>query len=197
MLEESFFARSAVVVARDMLGLRLVRDLNGERLSGIIVETEAYRQQDTACHAHRGKTRRNAVMFGPPAHAYVYFVYGMHHMLNVVAEPEGDAAAVLIRAIQPLEGTTTMQHHRNTHKDDRHLTGGPARLTRALAIDRQTNEVNLLAPECHLRIEPGETIPDDQVERGPRIGINYADEADIQAPWRFWIGGNRWVSRSR
>lgn len=173
-----------------------MRRYHEQRMGGIIVECEAYiGQGDTACHAHRGKTPRNAVMFGPPGRAYVYFVYGMHHMLNVVTEPEGAPAAVLLRAIQPQEALTTMQHLRGGVNHTNHLlTGGPARLTQALAIDRSLNDADMVCGD-DLWLEQGEIVPDSLVRQGARIGIGYADERDRMAPWRFWIADNPFVSR--
>jgi len=194
-LTKSFYERNAVLVARELPGKRLVRCLNGERLSGTIVECEAYRQDDTACHAHRGMTQRNAVMFGPPGQTYVYFVYGMHFLLNIVAEQKGHAAAVLIRAIEPREGIETMQKLRGGGKVGKLLTGGPARLTQALAIDKSLNGTNLMDSDV-LWVEENEaTIADTDIACGPRIGIGYAAEPDLLAPWRFWVRGNPCVSR--
>lgn len=193
-----FFSRDTLQVARDILGARLVRQLNGTRLSGIIVECEAYiGQSDTACHASRGRTPRNHVMFGPPGYAYVYFTYGMHWMLNVVTEPEGAPAAVLFRAIQPEEGVETMRTLRQRKgkiRQERDLTAGPARLTQALAVDRLHNQTNLVNGN-DLWLEPGEPYADEVIETGPRIGINAAQEHDRLLPWRFWVRGNRFVSR--
>jgi DNA-3-methyladenine glycosylase len=122
-------------VARELLGMRLVRQLDGLRLSGLILETEAYiGETDLGCHAKAGRTRRNAVMYGPPGHAYVYFTYGMHWMLNAVTGPEGFPAAVLLRAIQPLEGTERISLRRQGRD-----CLGPARLTQALALDLAFN----------------------------------------------------------
>lgn len=197
-LPREFFARDSLTVARDLLGARLVRILDGQRLSGTIVECEAYiGQGDTACHASRGRTSRTEVMFGPPGFAYVYFTYGMHWMLNVVTEEEGFPAAVLLRAIQPVEGIQTMRTLRQTKgnpRTDRELTSGPARLTQALAIDKTLNGADLVAGDG-LWLESEGRFPDDSVERGPRIGINYAAEKDQLAPWRFWVRGNPYVSR--
>ena len=193
-----FFARDTLAVARDLLGACLVRLLDGQRLSGVVVECEAYiGQDDTACHASRGRTRRNEVMFGPPGHAYIYFTYGMHWMLNVVTEAEGFPAAVLLRAIQPMEGIETMRALRKAQESsraDRSLTGGPARLTQALAIDKTLNGADLVAGDC-LWLEPNASVPDGSVGRGPRIGVQYAAEKDRLAPWRFWVRDNPYVSR--
>jgi DNA-3-methyladenine glycosylase len=193
-----FFARDTLAVARDLLGVRLVRLLDGQRLSGIVVECEAYiGQDDTACHASRGRTRRNEVMFGPPGYAYIYFTYGMHWMLNVVTEAEGFPAAVLLRAIQPVEGIETMRALRKAQgnsRADRSLTGGPARLTQALAIDQTLNGADLVGGE-RLWLERDARVPDGSVGCGPRIGVQYAAEKDRLAPWRFWVRDNPYVSR--
>lgn len=193
-----FFARDTLIVARELLGVRLVRMLDGQRISGIIVEGEAYiGQDDSACHASRGRTQRNEVMFGPPGRAYVYFTYGMHWMLNVVTEIEGFPAAVLLRAIQPVEGIETMRALRRSKgrlRKDRELTSGPARLTQALAIEKTLNGADLV-DGAELWLEPGNAFPDDVVERGPRIGIQSAAEKDRLVPWRFWVRDNPYVSR--
>jgi DNA-3-methyladenine glycosylase len=197
-LSRTFLARDTLTVARDLLGTRLVRILDGQRLSGIIVECEAYiGQSDTACHASRGRTPRNEVMFGPAGYAYVYFTYGMHWMLNVVTELEGFPAAVLLRAIEPIEGVETMRALRQAKggpRTDRELTNGPARLTQALAIDKTHNGADLTSGE-ELWLEVGAPFPDEGVERGPRIGIKYAAEKDRLALWRFWVRNNPFISR--
>ena len=197
-LPRDFFARDTLAVARDLLGQRLVRVLDGVRLSGVIVECEAYiGQGDTACHASRGRTPRNEVMFGPAGNAYVYFTYGMHWMLNIVTEEAGFPAAVLLRAIHPLEGIGTMRALRQAKgrpRSERELTSGPARLTQALAIDKAFNGADLTAGS-ELWLERGVFVPDDEVARGPRIGINYASETDRLSPWRFWVRDNTYVSR--
>jgi DNA-3-methyladenine glycosylase len=194
------FAYDTLRIARDILGARLVRLYNGERLRGIIVEAEAYiGGSDTACHASRGQTPRNAAMFGEAGRAYVYFVYGMHYMLNIVTEGEGFGAAVLLRALQPEEGTETMQMLRQAppkQRTLRQLTNGPAKLTRALGIDKRFNQCDLIHGE-ELWLEPGERIPDERVHRGPRIGINSAAEQDRLAPWRFWMADNPYASLAR
>jgi len=193
-LERAFYERPTIHVARELLGQTLVRFWKGKRFAGRIVETEAYiGEADTACHASRGLTARNAVMFGPPGHAYVYFTYGMHWMLNVVTEREGFPAAVLIRAVEPIEGIEAIRRRRRG-RSDRELTSGPARLCTAFAIDRTLNGADLVdGPD--LMIEPGPMSAVDAIASGPRVGIDYAAPEDRDAPWRFWIGGNRWVSR--
>jgi len=176
------------------LGKRLVRVLNGRRLSGTIVEVEAYiGQDDTACHASRGRTPRNAVMFGPPGHAYVYFTYGMHHCLNVVTEREGFPAAVLIRAVAPLEGVETMRDHR-AGRADTELTSGPAKLCQALAIDRALNGADLCQGH-DLFIEDGPRVPARLIVTTPRIGVENSDARARRAPWRFYVRDNAYLSR--
>jgi len=197
-LRREFFARDTLVVARELLGARLVRILDGQRLSGLIVECEAYvGQEDSACHASRGRTPRNAVMYGPPGHAYVYFTYGMHWMLNVVTEREGFPAAILVRALQPLEGIEVMRSLRQARgrpRKDGELTNGPAKLTQALAIDKAFDGADLVLGDT-LWLEQVEPIAEGAVQSGPRIGIRYADEKDRGLPWRFWIRGHPYVSR--
>ena len=191
-LERDFFRRDTVEVARDLLGRRLVRVVDGERLSGRIVETEAYvGQGDEACHASAGRTKRNASMFGPPGHAYVYFIYGMYYCLNFVTETAGFPAAVLIRALEPLEGVETMRENRDGRAE---LTSGPGRLCQALAIDKGLDGADLCADDALLFVEEGVAIPDEQVERGPRIGVR-GDEKALTIPWRFYVQDNDHVSR--
>jgi len=193
-LSRDFFARDTLTVARELLGQRLVRVLDGKRLSGRIVEVEAYvGDGDQACHASRGRTRRNATMFGPPGQAYVYFIYGMHYCLNAVTEQEGYPAAVLIRALEPLEGIEEMRARRGG-RPDLQLTSGPARLCQALEIDRQLDKADLCAPDATLFIEQDIALPDEAVATGPRIGVR-GDEVALTAPWRFHIRDNRYTSR--
>lgn len=192
-LERGFYRRSTLTVVRELLGKRLVRIVDGQRLSGLIVEVEAYiGEDDAACHAAYGRTPRNEVMYGPPGHAYVYFIYGMHHCLNVVTEEEGFPAAVLIRALQPLEGLEIMRRHR-PGKSDRELTSGPARLCQALAIGRDFNGADLCTGEA-LFIEEGQMVRQEEIGASSRIGIK-ADELARSVPWRFYVQGNDFVSR--
>ncbi len=137
LLNQNFYNRPTLEVARDLLGKKLVRRMDGVELSGIIVETEAYcGSGDSACHAHRGRTERNAVMFGPPGRAYVYFTYGMHYLLNLVTEEEGNPSAVLIRAIKAVSGLEQMEARRK--RRGKELTNGPAKLCRPLASTKRS-----------------------------------------------------------
>jgi DNA-3-methyladenine glycosylase len=183
------------------LGQRLVRVLDGVRLSGRIVEVEAYvGEEDQASHARFGRTKRNAPMYGPPGHAYVYFIYGMHHCLNVVTEREGYPAAVLIRALEPLEGLEEMRVRRwpesaegRGARPDAQLTSGPARLCQALGIDRRFDGADLCAPGALLFLEDA-AIPDGAVVTAPRIGVR-GDERALIVPWRFYVRDSQYVSR--
>ncbi len=193
-LRHAFFARDTLMVARDLLGRRLARLVDGNRLTGTIVETEAYvGEGDEASHASPGLTRRNASMYGPPGHAYVYLIYGIHHCFNVVTEREGFPAAVLIRALEPLDGLDVMRRRRGGRVDEE-LTAGPGRLCEALAIDLQLNGADLCSPEARLFLEAGLPVRDEDVVAGPRINVR-GDEAAVRAPWRFHIRANRHVSR--
>lgn len=193
--ERDFYARDTLTVARELLGQRLVRFVRGQALVGRIVEVEAYiGQDDAACHASAGRTARNEVMFGPPGHAYVYFIYGMHHCLNAVTEPEGFAAAVLIRALEPLEGLDVMRQNRKG-RGGVELTNGPAKLCYALEIDRDLNGTDLVSGPV-LWIERDGAVPDAQVARGPRVGVR-GDERALGVPWRLWIREHAYVSRAR
>jgi len=176
-------------VARDLLGTRLVRVWEGQRLSGIVVETEAYiGEEDQASHAAVGRTKRNEVMYGPPGYAYVYKIYGVHHCLNVVTEEEGFPAAVLIRALWPEEGIELMRRRRSG-RPDHQLTDGPAKLCQALAIDLALNGADMVDGDA-LFFERGDPFPDARVRTTPRIGVR-GDEKAITAPWRFVVSGGR------
>lgn len=181
ILQPEFYNRPTLQVARELLGARLVRILDGVRLSGLITETEAYiGEQDLACHAKAGRTPRTTVMYGPPGHAYVYFTYGMHWMLNAVTEAGGFPAAVLIRAIQPLEGLDIISANCQGRSTD-----GPAKLTRAFAIQKSFNDCDLCSPSSGLWIESGQTISDESVTIGPRVGLYTVPEPWKSIPWRF------------
>lgn len=185
ILPQTWYKRDVLEVAHDLLGKRLVRLLNGQRLSGIIIEAEAYRgEEDLACHARVGRTQRTEVMYGPPGRAYVYFTYGKHWMLNTVCSDEGFPAAALIRAILPLEGIDAIAAARQG-RPPAQWTDGPAKLTQALKIDRDLNGANLTSVESQLWIEEGINVPDAWVITGPRVGIDGVPEPWLSLPWRF------------
>lgn len=184
-LPRDFYDRDTVEVAKDLLGRLLIREIDGRRLVSRVVETEAYvGPHDKASHSSRGITARTKVMYGPPGHAYVYFIYGMHFCLNAVTDREGHGAAVLIRAVEPLDGFPAGCR-----------TDGPGRLTRALSIDKGQNELDLTEGRGLWFAEA--QLPLGPIESGKRIGVDYAGEwAD--RPWRFWVANNEFVSvRSR
>ncbi len=188
VLDESFFARETCRVARDLLGCVLEVE-EGGRVSGRIVETEAYLgEQDPASHAGRGSTPRSAIMFGPPAVVYVYLIYGIHHCLNFVTEPEGCAGAVLIRAMEPVIGKEIMALRRNLEIGgyrDRDLTSGPGKLCQALGIDRVWNGRSLVEVGSGIRVLPAQTPP-TKVVAVPRVGIRQA----VDLPYRFQVVGS-------
>jgi DNA-3-methyladenine glycosylase len=186
-LERSFFNCHSTQVARELLGTRLVRIENDQRLSGLIIETEAYSgEEDQGCHAKVGLTPRTRVMYGPPGYTYVYFTYGMHWMLNFVSEPEGRPAAVLIRAILPLEGQVVMGSRRG-EQPRKHWTDGPAKLCHALNIDGRCNRLDLCNPQADIFVEYGEAIPDAFVNTSPRVGLNRVIEPWKSIPWRYYV----------
>lgn len=177
-----------VDAARRLLGCLLVRELNGTRLVGRIVETEAYHQRDAASHSYKGRTLRTEVMFGPAGYTYVYFTYGMHYCMNVVTGREGEGSAVLIRAIEPLEGWDVMRQLRQG-RPDRELTNGPGKVCQALGIDITYNGHNLELPP--LQLEVMAPLPTESVMQTTRIGIS----RDVHRPWRFYERGNIFVSK--
>ena len=188
VIARDFYNRPALDVARDLLGCRLVRlqSTGGARLVGIILETEAYQgESDLGCHASAGKTPRTSVMYGPPGHAYVYFTYGMHWLLNTVTDREGTPSAVLIRAILPVEGVDWMAENRPHHAFQRGWTDGPAKLTQALGINGDFNRVDLCDTAGGLWIEAGEPIHAGVVEQTARIGLKSVPEPWKSIPWRF------------
>ncbi len=180
MNDWSVLSDPAEQVAPRLLGCLLVREFKGHRLVGRIVETEAYDQSDAASHSYRGRTPRTDVMFGPAGHLYVYFTYGMHYCMNVVCGPEGQGAAVLIRAVEPMEGLEYMVANRGG-KTGVQLTNGPAKVCQALGIDRRWNGHNLLEPPFQLVLQP--PLPLSQITQTTRIGITKATDV----PWRFYV----------
>ncbi len=173
--------------APGLLGYKLSHRTDEGVASGIIVETEAYNSTDPASHTYRGQTARNSVMFGPPGHAYIYFTYGMHYCVNVVTGPVGDGQAVLIRALEPIEGLDIMKKRRHTD-DIKQLTNGPAKLVQALGIAKADYGINLFTSK-KLYIKPG--IKPQTVIQTTRVGIRQA----IEKPWRFYIGNNSYISK--
>ena len=194
-LRREFYTRPNVLtVARELLGkLLVVPAKNGRRISGMIVEAEAYRgPQDRASHAYGGRrTNRTETMYDLGGTAYVYFVYGMYYQFNVVTSVRNIPHAVLIRALQPVEGIDVIRKRRHG-QPDHNLTNGPGKLCIALGIDRKLDRADLLGNKVW--IEEGETIARSRIASGPRIGIDYAEEW-IEKPWRFWIKDNPYVSR--
>jgi len=194
-LAREFYTRPNVLtVARDLLGkLLVVPDEDGRRVSGMIVEVEAYRgPEDRASHAYGGRrTKRTETMYGEGGMAYVYFVYGMYYQFNVVCNLPDIPHAILVRALEPVEGIELMRERRHQHPDH-NLTNGPGKLCIALNIDRALNGADLLGDRVWL--EEYQPIAPGRIARGPRIGIDYAQEW-IDKPWRFWIRDNSYVSR--
>ncbi len=191
-LPRSFFQRATVDVARDLLGTILVRE-QGERppLSGWITETEAYvGSEDLASHGRHGRTERNQSMWGPAGHAYVYFTYGMHWMLNVVTEEVGFPSAVLIRGLLPRSGHRAIGARR-AGRPEREWTDGPAKLCQALAIDGEQDGLDLCQPGAPLRIHAGIPVPEGAVTRGPRVGLNRVPEPWLSKPWRLRVEQQR------
>lgn len=191
-IERHWFDRPSAELAPDLLGARLVHASPEGTVGGRIVEVEAYRgPEDRAAHSSRGRTARNAVMFGPPGHLYVYLIYGLHHCLNVVAGPGEKPEAVLIRALEIDEGLELAQARRGTTVPRHRLAAGPGNVGQALGVDRSLNGADLLAGP--VSIEPRvDAAP--AIHRGPRIGVDYAGDWAAR-PLRFWIADDRHVSR--
>jgi DNA-3-methyladenine glycosylase len=189
-LGREFFSRYTPDVARDLLGSILVREVDGRVLRSKLVEVEAYRgSDDPASHAYRGETKRAVIMFGEAGHAYVYFIFGFHYCLNITTEGRGQPGAVLIRAVEPLEGIEEMERRRGV-QDLANLTNGPGKLTKALGIDLRLNGEDVVeSKELFLTAGRGR----DVVVASPRIGVS-SGKATL---WRFYIEGNRFVSGAR
>lgn len=189
--DRAWFDRPAMTLARDLLGCRLIHDAEDGTVGGRIVETEAYRgPEDLAAHSARGRTARNAVMFGPPGFLYVYLIYGLHHCLNVVAGPGEKPEAVLIRALELDQGLELARARRGAAAAAHRLASGPGNVGRALGVDRAQDGVDLLAGP--VRIEPAAGRA--RVARGPRVGVDYAGPWAAR-PMRFWIPDDPHVSR--
>lgn len=194
-LPREFYTRSNVLtVARDLLGkLLVVPSPDGQRVSGMIVEVEAYRgPEDRASHAYGGRrTKRTETMYQQGGIAYVYFVYGMYYQFNVVSNVADVPHAILVRALEPVEGIELMRERRHLHPDH-NLTNGPGKLCLAMGIDRELDKADLLGDRVWL--EQFRNVRPSQIARGPRVGIDYAEEW-IEKPWRFWIRNSSYVSR--
>ena len=182
-MNRDFFARSVHEVAPELIGATLLVDGVG----GVIVEVEAYDQEDPASHGFRGRTARNAAMFGPPGHAYVYRSYGIHWCVNLVCDVEERAEAVLLRALEPTHGLDTMRERRGGVEDVRNLCSGPGKLCQALAITGEHDGLPLDRPPFELRAR--RATP--EIVTGPRIGITQA----VELPWRYALAGSRFLSR--
>lgn len=194
VLPHVFYNRPTLTVAEDLLGKVLVHRTPGGAAAGMIVETEAYiGENDSACHAAPGPTARNATLYGPPGLAYVYLNYGIHYLVNAVTEAEGHPAAVLIRALQPLDGIALMRRRRaadGRHIDESDLCRGPGNLTRALGITLAEHQLDLSASRLYIE---DRQLAVRAVSWGPRIGIRVA----VERPWRCWIAGHSCVSGPR
>ncbi len=177
ILTKEFYNRDTLIVAQDLLGCKLCKKINNKISKGIIVETEAYKQDDPACHAYKGMTKRSETLFKAPGLSYVYLIYGMYHCFNAVTEPEGIAGAVLVRALEPFEGILN--------------TNGPGKLCREMEITRDYNEIDLTQNNSSLWIEKGERVLEQNIIKTERIGIKQA----VEYPWRFYIKDNPYVSK--
>ena len=190
LMRREFFDRDPRVVSRELLGKLIVRHEENKTLAGRVVEVEAYLGVgDLAAHAAAGETERNAVLWGPPGHAYIYFIYGMHFCLNISCLPEGEAGGVLIRALEPVAGGATMARRRGVPADAPRLASGPGNVTRALGLSLRDNGADLT--RGRLTLEPPDAPRAFRVASGPRVGITRARELRL----RFWVAGNRFVSR--
>jgi len=195
-LPRSFYDRPTLTVARELLGAVLCRRVDDRLvLRARLVETEAYvHEEDLACHARAGRTRRTDPLYGPPGLAYVYLTYGMHHMLNAVTEREGTPAAVLIRAAEPLHGIDSMAEARGVRAEHL-LASGPGKLAQAFGLDLGWNRTDLTGPD--LWIEPGDRVPDRDVRTSARIGCQNCPEPWASIPWRFFVADSRHVTPGR
>lgn len=194
-LSEEFFQSGDVLdVARSLIGTLLVTKIGGIVTSGIITETEAYHESEKACHAYnRRRTERTKILFEPGGTTYVYLCYGIHYLLNVTTGGYGEAAAVLIRGIQPLHGLPQMLKRRKMEAIHPNISAGPGKLTRALGITLQHNGRSILH-DRELWIEPHEIYNSGEIVASARIGVDYAQE-DASLPWRFFLRNNPWVSK--
>ena len=186
-LQEVFYARDTVVVARDLIGKTLVRLEGKDKITGIIVETEAYRgEEDLACHCRAGQTPRTEVMYGPAGRAYIYLIYGLYWLLNFVTEEPGSPGAVLIRAIVPLEGKDLIASRRGQQLE-RNWTNGPGKLSQALSIDGGLNGSKIFGTDAVIYVEDRSVIDSRLIRTGPRVGLDSVPEPWRSIPWRFMV----------
>lgn len=194
LLAREELAVDVVDAAHRLLGCTLAADTEDGVVAVRLVEVEAYRgADDPASHCYRGRTPRNAVMWGPPGHLYVYFVYGMHFCVNVVCLTDGVAGAVLLRAGEVATDPVVARARRPTARRNAELASGPARLASLLGLGREHNGVDLIDPASPVRLRAGAPVPSGQVRAGPRVGV----AAEGQRPWRFWVDGSAAVSAYR
>ena len=197
MLSKDFFAQPATLLAPALIGKTLVRIQNGRRMAGMITETEAYQgQEDLACHARAGRTRRTEVMFGEPGRAYIYFTYGMHWLLNVVADQAGSPAAVLIRALFALEGLEVMEQNRPLVGKRSQWLNGPAKLTQAFGLNGSHNGHDLRDNKSQLFLEDGIIMPGELLSVGPRIGLGKTPEPWLSMPWRWELSWEHAIEKT-
>lgn len=193
-LDRDRLAVDVLPAARLLLGCHLAADTADGEVTVRLVELEAYRgADDPAAHSYRGRTARNAVMFGPPGHLYVYFVYGLHFCANISCLPDGQAGAVLLRAGEIVSDADVGHRRRPTARSTAELARGPARLTGLLGLRREHNGADLCTPWSPVRLLPGVAVPQAQVRTGPRVGVAAAEDR----PWRFWVDGSPAVSAYR
>lgn len=191
-LNRSFFLRNDVVlIAKELLGKILVTNIDGNITKGVIIETEAYcGRNDKACHANNGlRTKRTEIMYAEGGRSYIYLCYGIHHLFNVVTNEMNQADAVLIRALEPLEGEDHMKERTKSPK----LTNGPGILSKAMGITMNQNGMDLIGNE--IWIEPGIKVDEHVIVHTTRVGVDYAEE-DAKLPWRFYISNNKYISKT-
>ena len=200
-LDRDFYDRDTLEVSKDLLGKYLIHEFGNEKLVGKIVEVEAYKgPADKAAHSYSGKiTKRNRVMFGPPGYAYVYTIYGMYQCMNVVTEPEGNPCAVLIRAVEPIDGKDIMAKKRFgktfdslSKRERKNISNGPGKLCIALKITKEDYGQDLCGDKIYIAC--GQEPEQIDISTSTRINIDYAEEA-VHYPWRFYISGNEYVSK--
>lgn len=194
VLQQSFYKQDTHIVAKNILGKVLTRRQNNITYTGRITEVEAYvGEDDLACHASKGKTKRTKIMYGAPGHAYVYLIYGMYHCVNIVTEPKNFPAAVLIRALEPLSGIEQMHTLRHTH-NIHNLTTGPGKLCQAMNITREHNGIDVTKSKELYITDDGFSVDEKGIISTPRIGVEYAKHCAAY-PWRYYIKNSEYISK--